>query len=209
VISRALTAYQEKHGEAGVIAAPFDTELFGHWWHEGPLWIEQVFRVLAKSDIRPLSGSELLEARPPEQVLRLPEGSWGEGGHHWVWLNPRTDWTWKKIYEAEDKVVSLIQKTGGKPPAAAKRYVEQLARTLLLLEASDWQFLITTVSAADYSEMRFAQHFDEIERLLGICARAIEGKAPDAEEQAWFDELAERDSLFEEIDLTWWTKTSK
>ena len=85
---------------------------------------------------------------------------------------------------------------------------KQLARQLLLLESSDWQFLITTVSAADYSEMRFAQHFDEIERLHGIAQRAIAGKTPDAQEQAWFDELRERDSLFEDIDLTWWTKKS-
>lgn len=207
VLHGALEAHAKATGHAGVIAAPFDTELFGHWWHEGPLFLEQVFRVLAKTEIRAATGSEFLDEHPPEQMLRLPEGSWGEGGHHWVWMNPRTDWTWPRIYEAEDKVVSLLKKAGPNPGPQAKPLLEQLARQLLLLESSDWQFLITTVAAADYSEMRFAQHFDEILRLHGIAARALEGKQPDASEQAWFDELKVRDSLFENIDLSWWTAT--
>ena len=78
---------------------------------------------------------------------------------------------------------------------------------LLLLESSDWQFLITTVSAADYSEMRFARHFEDLERLHAICSRMVEGKSPDAAEQEWFREVSRRDSLFEEIDLGWWRAT--
>jgi len=207
VVSRALAAHQERTGAPGVVAAPFDTELFGHWWHEGPMWLEQVFRALAKTGIQAATGSDYLAARPPETVLRLPEGSWGEGGHHWVWLNPRTEWTWRKVYEAEDKVVRLVQKAGAKPDPEAVPYLTQLVRQLLLLEASDWQFLITTVSAADYSEMRFAEHFGEVERLSAIAGRALEGKKPDPPEEAWYQTVAKRDDLFPEIDLSWWRST--
>jgi 1,4-alpha-glucan branching enzyme len=207
VVSRTLADHLAKTGTPGVVAAPFDTELFGHWWFEGPQFLEQVYRVMAKSDVTPATGSEYLTASPPEVVLRLPEGSWGEGGHHWVWLNPRNEWTWRKIYEAEDKVVGLIQKVGASVPPKLEPYLKQLARELLLLESSDWQFLITTVAAADYSEMRFARHFEDLERLHVICARMLDGTEPDAAEQEWFREVAKRDSLFEEIDLGWWRAT--
>ncbi len=207
VVSGILGKHRERTGTPGVVAAPFDTELFGHWWFEGPRWIEQVFRTFARSDVSVVTGSELLDANPPKEVVRLPEGSWGEGGGHWVWFNPRTQWTWKRIYDAEDKVVRLIQKAGSAPPPEARPYLEQLARQLLLLEASDWQFLITTVAAADYAEQRFAQHAEEIDRLHGIAVRALEGAPPDPGATAWFEELTRRDDLFPTIDLSWWRST--
>ena len=126
---------------------------------------------------------EALDAVPPRATLSLPEGSWGEGGDHRVWLNP----------EHRVDVGSGLQRRGrvGRPPRPARRpgrprdlrrVLTQATRELLLLQSSDWQFLITTGTASDYAERRIAEHYAEFKRL-GEMARALEAGdflSPDA-----------------------------
>ena len=102
--------------------------------------------------------------RAAQGPLQLPEGSWGEGGDHRVWLNSKTEWTWDRVYSAEQEwVEQLRQGDGGHPEL--KRVLAQASRELLLLQASDWQFLITTGSARDYAERRVAEHYADFKRL--------------------------------------------
>src|SRR3989442_1448800 len=85
-----------------VVCSPYDAELFGHWWFEGPLWLEQVTREMARGGgVTPATLGEALAAVEPGATLALPEGSWGEGGDHRVWLNRDTEWTWDRVYSAE------------------------------------------------------------------------------------------------------------
>ncbi|HDH97111.1 MAG TPA: DUF1957 domain-containing protein, partial [Proteobacteria bacterium] len=94
--------------DGAIIVSPYDAELFGHWWFEGPRWIAEVYRRMQGSGaVKPVTLSEYLELHPPTEAISLPEGSWGEGGHHWIWLNPDTEWTWKLIYAAERTMVEL------------------------------------------------------------------------------------------------------
>ena len=198
-----LSQFHAANGRPGVVVAPFDTELFGHWWFEGPQWLEAVIRNL-QGDVAPATASEFLDRYPPQSTIRLPEGSWGQGGHHWVWLNDDTKWVWDLVYRAEDAFleVAIVAKRKRRPEV--KRVVAQLARELLLLESSDWPFLITTVAARDYAEGRARGHSESFEKLLNMARRAMDGPLA-AEDAAWLRELEARDAPFPEIDLGWWT----
>ncbi|MHA1257434.1 MAG: 1,4-alpha-glucan branching protein domain-containing protein [Promethearchaeota archaeon] len=93
-----------------------------------------------------------LNQNPPNKVVSIIEGSWGQGSSHWVWLNEWTTWTWKLIYEVENKIEKIMTKYGRTKDENLKKILKQLARESLLLQSSDWQFLITTWSARDYRE---------------------------------------------------------
>ncbi len=175
--------------ENGIVVAPFDTELFGHWWFEGPEWLYRVIKKLnsENSDVRPVKLRDYLEAFPPDEVVSLPEGSWGEGGFHWVWLNEWTEWTWERIYEMEHRVVSLI-KSGREIDG---ELMEQILKELLLLESSDWQFLITTWSARDYAENRFSEHYEMLKKLLQIAEDGM-----DEDGRRYLHSVRSRDRLF-------------
>ncbi len=201
-VRETLRAHRAATGRPGVVVAPFDTELFGHWWFEGPKWLEAVLRGLG-AEVAPATASEYLLRHPPSSVITLPEGSWGQGGHHWIWLNDETRWVWEIVYRAEDAFVDVTREARRTRSGVLKRVLHQLARELLLLESSDWPFLITTVSARDYSEARVKLHSATFDRLLALARTAMAGPIP-PEQEAWLREVEARDSPFPEIDLDWW-----
>lgn len=164
-----LSDYHDGARKAGMITAPYDTELFGHWWFEGPRWLGRVLERLESSEaVDPSSCARFLRREKPVAVVSLPEGSWGEGGFHYIWLNDWTKWTWRHVYEAEDKMCQVATKLHEKSSENLYRVACQLGRELLLLESSDWQFLISTWSARDYAEARVVVHWDNFSRLYRI-----------------------------------------
>lgn len=198
-----LREHVERTGRAGVVVAPFDTELFGHWWFEGPEWLEAVLRHL-DVDSQAVTASEALKTHPPRRAVQMPEGSWGQGGHHWVWLNDDTKWVWDRVYAAEDTFLDAVRTFGDDRRPIVRRILSQMARELLLLEASDWPFLITTWSARDYAESRVNAHADAFEGLRSLLDR-VEGGAPADDDLRWLAELESRDSPFSDIDPAWWS----
>ncbi|CUS85209.1 protein of unknown function (DUF1957), partial [Candidatus Kryptonium thompsonii] len=143
LITTTLKEHFEKTNKIGVLTAPYDTELFGHWWFEGPRFLKKVFEKLNNSEfVKPATASEAIEKLNPSTVVSLPEGSWGEGGYHYIWLNKDTEWTWRHIYSNEFKMKELAQKFYNSKDERLIFMLKQLARELLLLQASDWQFLI-------------------------------------------------------------------
>ena len=147
------------------IVAPFDTELFGHWWFEGMDFLEDVFESLAGDDqVIPSTAGDVLEASPATTALRLGSGSWGANGDFSMWLNPGTEWTWERLWPLEDRFWNAVP--GALARAEALPVVEQAARELLLAQSSDWQFIISTGAAGDYATMRFSEHCDALALLL-------------------------------------------
>ncbi len=196
-----------------ILASLFDAELFGHWWFEGPVWLEQVARILAQDDI-PIAlttGGEYLTKFPPAATLKLGEGSWGKNGNNEVWMNAETSWTWTHIYRAE-KVMREIasEKTGNddrwRDGGWGERIAQQLARELLLLESSDWQFLITTAAARDYAEKRFSGHLDQFIELEMLWAEFAANGSLSQSGQELLAEIEERDKIFADIDPGLWRK---
>jgi 1,4-alpha-glucan branching enzyme len=194
--------YREATGRPGVVVAPFDTELFGHWWFEGPRWLEAVLRKL-EGKVDAVTASDSLEAHPPRTTIRLPEGSWGQGGHHWVWLNDDTRWIWEHVYRAEDAYSDIVRAPVDQSDPLAGRILRQLGRELLLLESSDWPFLVTTWAARDYAEARVKAHIEAFERLRGMLDRA-RNHSLTADDESWLRAIERRDSPFPDLDPGAW-----
>lgn len=207
LVRSVLKEHFDATGKRGVLTAPFDAELFGHWWFEGPEFLKKVVKKIAKmKEIELATASEEFDRQSPSRVIALPEGSWGEGGHHYIWLNRETEWTWKHIYEAEERMLSIARRFAGTKNPRLKKILDQLARELLLLQSSDWQFLISTNAAKDYAEIRFANHYSDCCRLAEIVERASKRKKVSEKDWNFYEQVHERDALFEELDLKWWAE---
>lgn len=188
-----LRSYAKETGKFGLVSANYDTELFGHWWFEGVDWLGKVLRHLADSgDVELTTASRHINLHPPSEVLNLPESSWGAGGTHFVWDNNDTHWMWAPIHEAEARMENLANEFTDPTPSEAL-VLAQTAREALLLESSDWPFLVTTGQAREYSIQRFSQHLERFNKL----ASSLEKGTPDDDLAA---ELWELDKVFGDID---------
>ncbi|HVL25694.1 MAG TPA: 1,4-alpha-glucan branching protein domain-containing protein [Thermomicrobiales bacterium] len=197
LVDELIRNYHDATGEYGIIASNYDTELFGHWWFEGVDWLKEVLRGIAELDSVDLTtASGFVDAHSPEDVMSLPESSWGMGGNHFTWMNVDTEWMWTPIHAAESRMEALVEQY---PDAGGDMLdvLNQAARELLLLESSDWPFLVTTGQAKEYATQRFTEHVDRFNSLADIAERGGE-LAPD--EREMLSALAERDNPFSMID---------
>jgi 1,4-alpha-glucan branching enzyme len=175
----------------GAIVAPFDTELFGHWWFEGPEFLGSVFEVLARTrNVRPTTASASLGHSPATENILLEAGSWGARGDLSMWRNAETEWVWTRLGALEENFWRVVR-----PALADERLhfvLAQAARELLLAQSSDWPFIITTGAARDYAEHRFRKHCEAAEGLImGLQVPEYIGPATHLAEQ-----LSAHDRLF-------------
>ncbi|MEN6478242.1 MAG: 1,4-alpha-glucan branching protein domain-containing protein [Anaerolineales bacterium] len=190
--------YHERTGEFGLVSAHYDTELFGHWWFEGIEWITQMLRRLAQDErIELTTATGFVTEHASGEKIVLPEGSWGAGGTHWTWDNPDTHWMWTPIHEAERRMEAIVARYPA-PSDAEREVLNQLARELLLLQSSDWPFLVTTGQAKEYAIERFQAHLNRFDEL----AQALEEGAG-AARVARARELWELDKVFSDVDYRW------
>jgi len=188
-----------KNRECGVIPSLYDTELMGHWWFEGPEWLYRVIKKLAQpnSEVKPATVSFCLENLPASLIVSLPEGSWGEGGYHWIWLNEETSWVWSKIYEIEKRHLPIVLNSA-RTEEINPRLLKLFFQEKFLLESSDWPFLISTMTARDYAEARASLHFERAQKILLLMEKNSELSR---EEVFFMDKIEEEDSIFKEIIL--------
>jgi 1,4-alpha-glucan branching enzyme len=196
VFNRAQQArwLKEKLGSPPTIVSPYDAELFGHWWFEGPRFLESVARRMADpaSEVALISPSEVLKIENRLQTLEPSMSTWGDKGYAEVWLNGGNDWMVRHQHRAEDRMVELARR---RPDASGteRRALTQAARELLLSQASDWPFLITVGTAAPYAHRRFREHVARFIRLADMVERG------DVDERELHG-IEERDSIFQELD---------
>ena len=184
-------AQRELPAGARVIVAPFDTELFGHWWFEGPPFLEETYRALhGGGPVHPVTASRHVREIQRTVPLALPAGSWGANGDFSFWLNPRTEWIWRRTWELEERFWTVA--SAALTDADTRPIIAQAARELLLAQASDWAFMISAGEVPDYGEGRFRLHADGVDLLVGFLER---GEAP-AEAMRHVEALRERDGLF-------------
>jgi len=128
--------------------------------------------------------------------VRLADGSWGANGDYSMWLNPETEWTWRRLWALEDTFWDAVPHALGS--AWARPLLAQAARELLLAQASDWQFIISTGAAGDYAIRRFNGHCDDLDALLtGLAPSATEAERDAAARH--LPEIARRDALFPDV----------
>lgn len=200
LVEELLVNYHESTGDYGIISSNYDTELFGHWWFEGVDWLKHVLRGLAETPAVELTtASTFVEEHAPERVMAVPESSWGSGGNHFTWLNHETEWMWPVIHEAERRMEQLVELVPEAEGVQAE-VLAQAARELLLLQSSDWPFLVTTGQAREYATRRFSDHVDRFNTLADIAER---GADLTAEETSMLEALAERDNPFPDVDYRW------
>ncbi len=204
VVRSVLEEHREGSGRAGVVVAPFDAELFGHWWHEGLGWLQDVLLTLAaEPEVELRSASAALAAHPPDKVVGLPEGSWGEGSDHRTWLCPETRWIWEVVHRSEDRFAQLLEahaEAGGQ----VREVLLQAGRELLLLQASDWPFAVTRGGAADYGFKRFGGHASRFDRLCDLASDLALGQRADAVQEATLAEARASDGIFDGVTLEHW-----
>lgn len=193
VIQQILTDHVKATGKSGLVMVSFDTELFGHWWFEGISWIKELIRKLHNyTAVKMQTASEYLADNAPQRAIELPESSWGAGGHWQVWLNNDTEWMWPIINDAEKTMQKLVAQHAGGNGGLLNRALKQASRELLLLESSDWPFLVTTGQAKEYAVDRFNGHSQRFKELVEMISS---GKI----EEAKVSELESIDNCFPEV----------
>ncbi|MBI5376139.1 MAG: DUF1957 domain-containing protein [Candidatus Schekmanbacteria bacterium] len=202
LLKERLSSFNGQSEGRSLLVSPFDAELFGHWWFEGPRWIDEVCRgIHADDEIEMITCSDYLDFCHPQKTVTLPEGSWGEGGSHMLWFNERTEWTWGYIYDAEKIFKSMYRKVSEQNIEEAKPYMGQMLREILLLQSSDWQFLISTSTASDYAEKRICEHFDNFTKLSKVCENILNGFLPSEDDNQFLDGCISRNGIFSGIDV--------
>lgn len=208
-IKEQLAKYRDMTGRAGVVIASFDAELFGHWWFEGPQFLRDVMLMInSDPQIEMRTAAEHMKKQPPDKSVSLPEGSWGEEGDHRVWANEQVNWMWDIEYRCEATFGRLTSELPWRQNEEVRELLEKAGRELLLMQASDWPFVIRRGQAVDYGIKRFMQHVSRFESL-GEIAEKI------SSDSAYLGELTEiekldiystdlHDVIFPHIDLSWW-----
>ncbi len=181
-------------GQKPIIVSPYDAELFGHWWYEGPDWIEFLLRKIHydQETLDTITPSEYLERHPMQQMVQPSMSSWGYKGYNEVWLEGSNDWIYPHLHMMADRMVELA----GRYPDAdglLLRALNQAARELLLAQSSDWAFIMKTGTMVEYAHKRTKDHTGRFDRLYNdILASRINEK--------WLGEVENRDNIFPDID---------
>ncbi len=147
-----------------LLVAAFDAELFGHWWHEGPLWLEYVLRGLAATPcLHAITPTEYLERHPWLQCAMPAESSWGDGGGHATWWNETTAPMWTWLHEAAARLEREERQRHTRPPP--HRLVEASSH-LLQAQASDWMFMLSRGTTPDYARVRWQRAVRGFEQAM-------------------------------------------
>ncbi|MBF0458361.1 MAG: DUF1957 domain-containing protein [Nitrospirae bacterium] len=157
-----------------LMVSPYDAELFGHWWFEGPDFLYHVLLKLQRDKIiKPVTPSEYLSYHPMNQTVAPSPSSWGENGYYEVWLNNDNGWIYRHLHFMAGAMEKIADEYYDMPDDAQetnalnKRVLNQMVRELLLAQSSDWAFLITQATATEYSLKRTKEHISNFNALLG------------------------------------------
>jgi len=200
ILQVAMTHRAGVTGRSPTVCLPFDTELFGHWWFEGPIFLEHVLRGLAASQTAVATMQTSMQALPPTSVIGLPESSWGRNGNHDVWMHPTTQWMWEREYRLEYRIRMLFEKHANRGwSVQEQRVLGAMMRQVLLAQASDWPFLVSTGSASEYASMRFHNHVEDALALADAVERLAGGGVLTLDDDSVLRGAESRDQLFPEI----------
>jgi len=144
-----------------IIVAPYDAELFGHWWFEGPQWLEAVLKLADQPDstIQTASCSDYLQAVPKHQQATPSVSTWGDQGYFSYWLNETNDWIYPLLHQAEAELEKLVSDLQGLTLNPLQiRTLNQAARSVLLAQSSDWPFIMKSGTTVEYATKRITDH---------------------------------------------------
>ena len=173
VVTR-LRTLKAEHGRESLVIAAYDTELFGHWWHEGPAWLEGVLRALPAAGVRVTTLQGALEAGHIGEPIDLPSSSWGSGKDWRVWDGEQVADMVKANTALQERLLDLVAKLDG---TARDTVADQAVAEAMLALSSDWAFMVTKDSAADYARRRARVHTERFDALAGLLRNGENGRA--------------------------------
>jgi 1,4-alpha-glucan branching enzyme len=149
-----------------IIVAPYDAELYGHWWYEGVDWLNFVIRKIAcdQDTVRLTTPMEYLGMYPKNQMAYPSESSWGNKGYAEVWCNGTNDWIYRHLHEAAWRMTEAARKYPT-PDDNLRRALNQMARELLLAQSSDWAFIMNSGTMVEYAVKRTKEHIWRLNKL--------------------------------------------
>lgn len=198
-----------------IVVAPYDAELFGHWWFEGPQWIDFLMRKIAcdQTMLQTITPSEYLKENPSNQVCMPSASSWGYKGYNEYWIEASNDWIYRHLIACGHRMIELSEKFLNHVSARDKagydshpftpgvsgetrlvrRALNQSARELLLAQASDWPFIMKTGTMVAYAKRRIKMHINRFNRLY-------QDLMENHLDEQWLAEIEEKDNIFKDID---------
>jgi 1,4-alpha-glucan branching enzyme len=181
-----------------IILSPYDAELFGHWWYEGPGFLDLFFRkaYFDRKVFVLTTPGRFLSEHPTHQVARPAPSSWGEEGYWKVWLNEKNEWIYPHLQIAQERMTNLVRRF---PQAGGliERALRQAGRELLLAQASDWPFILRTGTSPEYATRRVKDHLLRFHALH----EQLTSTRVDA---TWLEGIESMDNIFPEIDYRYW-----
>jgi 1,4-alpha-glucan branching enzyme len=181
-----------------LIVAPYDAELFGHWWYEGPEFLDWLVRKASydQQQFTLTTPDAYLQQHPTQQVARPSASSWGEEGYWRAWLNESNEWIYPHLHIAQERMTELAR-NHPHPHALHERALNQAARELMLAQASDWPFILRTGTNPEYARRRVKDH------LLRFIALHEQLTATRVDED-WLRDIEAHDNLFPDVNYRYW-----
>ena len=212
-IKQAKLLRETFEGHPPLVVSPYDAELYGHWWFEGPQFIDFFFKKIHfdQNEIECITPGDFLDSGLPIQVQQPTASSWGENGYYKVWINEANAWMYPYQHDAERRMTEFANKFAGNADALvgmdaasaasgahaggtgvagegarvpANRILNQLARELLLAQSSDWAFQIYQGTTVEYSTRRFRSHIQRFDLLAEMLDRNTDGGDASVNERA-------------------------
>jgi 1,4-alpha-glucan branching enzyme len=181
-----------------LLVCPYDAELFGHWWYEGPEFLDSLARRACANPqgLALITPEDYLRLQPANQVAAPAPSSWGEGGYWHVWLNEKNHWLYPHLHFAQQRMTQLARRFR-QPGPLQTRALSQAARELLLAQASDWPFILGAGPNSAYARKRATDH---LLRFTALYDQLSNGQL----DQPWLAQIEARDSLFPGLDYRYW-----
>ncbi|UCG77858.1 MAG: DUF1957 domain-containing protein, partial [Nitrospirota bacterium] len=157
----------EQSGIDPVITVAFDAELFGHWWYEGCDWLRRVAELISGDDELAMANSrEISDDRAVMESVLPQASSWGHKGYSETWINPNNDWMIRRIYRATDHFIRTAEEMKDEMDANIVKGLNMAARELMLLQSSDWSFMMNNGISEEYVKSRITDHYNAVNELL-------------------------------------------
>ena len=183
-------------GHKPLVLSPYDAELYGHWWFEGPEWLNLVMRKAAhnQSTYKMTTPYEYLLNNPTQQMAEPSPSSWGANGYNSFWLNETNDKIYRHLHKATERMIELAYRFP-ETEGVTERALNQAARELLLAQSSDWPFIMKTGTMVEYAVKRVKTHLHRFNQLYqGIYRQEIDPE--------WLGKVEYLDNIFPDIDYS-------
>ena len=177
-----------------IVVSPYDAELFGHWWFEGPIFLNDLFRQLHhdQSAVEVMTPGDYLDRHSTNPVATPGLSSWGLRGYAEYWCNETNAWTYRHVHVAAERMVELARRAP-RAEGLERRALNQAARELLLAQSSDWPFIMSTGTTVPYATRRFNEHTVRFTRLYeDLKAQRLD--------EAFVADLEAKDNIFPNVD---------